>query len=649
MVKLLKNKLMILVFLSWSSLGSSLILLPNPTNPDVEFGRLQILGTLGFFCFWAISAVCWGALISKRFHIKPTFALASAIGTVAYATIAQTLLLITIAPSIQKLIVILLGLIAPLFFAREFRNSQFRFTKAHLAWIPLFLTASVIFFKACLLHFHSDALLYGALAPRLWSELGHIHFLPNYPYTFLASQWDYLGIYGNALMGGEGPHGLIEHYLFIQLTHAFFGFLITAMFSAMILEQLGLSPIASRLGAVAIGSCGTTVWTAHIGKSDWGVSAWTLGGMYLLMIMRPEKRCLYALCGFILGVALAAKQSFIFVQVPFIFWWTLTKRPKLWQAICPLLIGGSLAMFPFFARNYFYIGNPFFPALGHIFPSPGIADLVRETFLGVGSAQNGRPFDILPTRLKLLFEREQFALFGLLLLIGGLIFKKNLSVDLHTKFLWIAPGSFILLFCLLGAPVGSDDGVLMIRYLTPSLALLSCAGLPLTLRIIENTLAKALIVLGFVTIAFLTSVTPITDFPVIYQNTEGFTAALRSLYLGGDSKTWLRLNAQPSELILTTGDSQHYFVSHLNISAMIENPQVWAAIRRTSSPKEMIQALASFNPKYLLDTQHFSQRYWSTAALMLDQLVKEYPASILYRGKSSYVVDFEQLRKSCCL
>ena len=119
--------------------------------------------------------------------------------------------------------------------------------------------------------------------------------------------------------------------------------------------------------------------------------------------------------------------------------------------------------------------------------------------------------------------------------------------------------------------------------------------------------------------------------------------ALRTSARGGESKAWLRLNATAGQLILSTGDNQIYYISHLNVAVIPDQPALEQQIFQLRTAAQVLEALRPFRPKYLLNTDYMTTKFWNVLALLLSEAVKDHPESLLYVGHDSYVVDFNTL------
>jgi hypothetical protein len=88
---------------------------------------------------------------------------------------------------------------------------------------------------------------------------------------------------------------------------------------------------------------------------------------------------------------------------------------------------------------------------------------------------------------------------------------------------------------------------------------------------------------------------------------------------------WLRLNASPSEPIVSTGFNFLYYVAHLNVASLLDDPGINEVLQRSSTGTEFLRALDAAGVVYLLDVPHFEGRYWSSAAFGFDMLTRSNP------------------------
>jgi hypothetical protein len=124
--------------------------------------------------------------------------------------------------------------------------------------------------------------------------------------------------------------------------------------------------------------------------------------------------------------------------------------------------------------------------------------------------------------------------------------------------------------------------------------------------------------------------------------------------LAGDAKAWLRLNAEypiqanlnGSIPIITTGESQGYYLSSLPVTSILENAEINRLIDPLVTIEALSQALSSKGFRYILDTRHPEQGAWSFQSLILSDIVFKFPEAIAYQGKTSRVIDLKVIQES---
>ena len=106
---------------------------------------------------------------------------------------------------------------------------------------------------------------------------------------------------------------------------------------------------------------------------------------------------------------------------------------------------------------------------------------------------------------------------------------------------------------------------------------------------------------------------------------------------------WLRLNAKPSDFIVTTGFQLLYYVSHLNATAIVNDPVLDAEISSISDIPTAVQAMRKHGARYLLDVAKWDSRFYWAIGPVMAQAADEHPDAVAYAGNDSFILDLEKL------
>jgi hypothetical protein len=299
------------------------------------------------------------------------------LGAVAYLSLGLAALGLYYAVSVQILIAVVLLGGGLWFFYSRFRfgfgrqqvetlpkpASTWHYRAGDKVWQAIALVGVLIAFVGALApEIEYDALWYHLWLPKLWLEQGRpvdtvVDYISLYPLT-----WE-LVFSGGIVWGGPVAAKLL-HFACLLLT-------------GLLTYQLTrhFMPLASPWLAVALFvTVPTVLWEATTAYIDLAFAFHTGLVIYALLRYVEGRRWQWlALAALNLGLALATKHLALFVLVLAVsglaLWLWLQDR-NLRHALAPaiLLAGLSLLLpLPWYIRNWFAAGNPFFPDLHHVF------------------------------------------------------------------------------------------------------------------------------------------------------------------------------------------------------------------------------------------------------------------------------------------
>ncbi len=619
-----------------------------PRDPDVLFGWEQNVGTFCVFLFWASCVLAWGRGLCSLLRLENLgwfgAALFGTLGASWAAMILGHLGLVGISSGGLAVVLLLGGFVVNLAYRNhdsvvlEVKSKPEWETIVAIAAIGIFLGVRML--QAFLAHGTSDPALYHLLAPRLWFDRGEIYFSQDAPITFQASYWEYLFLWGNLLLGGPVGKGLIEGQLFGQWTHVFFGGggLILALW-----YFLG-DFFKNRLALGLVLFCGIS-WTslasiAVIAKNDWGAIFWVVSGSVLLLDeAKIESIWNCILGGLILGVAFVSKLTLGVWIFSFLLFWEIFGIRVRGRALFYVFVGLAAGVLPIFVRNYVATGNPVFPTLNFIFASPWLAPSHQLSTLSDHGGLVLAPA-LLWIRMKF-FLHDSYGFMGIAFL--PFVWKQIRWVK-PLKILAVTTFVVVLFFLFWEFQFG------FLRWVGPGLVFFGVAGGACTVLLIQNLFRKkASQSIVFAIFLFLIAWKS-TDFHILSQPFVSTSPSMSirdpEIHLGGDSKAWLRMNASVLDLVVTTGDNQLYYLSHMNVVA-IRDRSDWDQITyQLQFAWELVEALDRLGVKYLLDTRHWDNVYWGRVSFLVNGLAFRYPESVVYEGSNSFVIDFDKLRES---
>ena len=646
------------------------LLRPIPTDPDSLIGTEQIAGSFLIFLFWLSSIWNWGRVLQILLGLGSQLGLALGLGTLWAVAVAVTLgQLGFLGPDHVLLFIgtLLVGVVVrPLLLQKA--DSDTSEPSLQLAdgkketsdlWdllVSILAVALAVSAFACALikasvpHLHSDPLYYHLLGPRLWYQSGSIQLSKSIPVTAMGSYWEYLYLWGQQLLGGAGARGLVESQVFAQWTHVTLGFGLSLIVVPKVLGALGASRAVRLVGILAAAQCHFMDWTLGLAKNDWGACAFSMFGSLLLMKSASAKTHRardWALAGVFFGFAIGIKLSAVFA-IPVL---TLTVllgvvdregfRAAFGRGILFFLAAiGTYA--PVAWIHWTETGNPVFPYYDRLFSSPWMTDAILRGTPDAGGGVSA--WQVLPDRLLLLWEYTP------LILISGIAF---VFLGLAKRRISLSETALLTLIGLLatigGDRIPSPTSSFHLRFFGPVIFMAGALGWLAVFRVvslIRGAWVSRLLLLAAVLFLGLTIQVPRDDWEHSLEGIAVIPHALRHLMVGGGSKAWLRLNADPTDRIVTTGDNELYYVSNLNISAMTEQPDLDRRWRTSGSEMEFLRRLVRLNVKYVLDTTHFGGTPWSYFADWMRARLNRAPQAVLFETLDSKIVDPKLLLES---
>lgn len=309
--------------------------------------------------------------------------------------------------------------------------------------VSIFFTIFIIKVLEALCFFrHGDALNYHLVGPRFWLETSWLEMTNDLWGNFQSGLFELLylltiGIFGNSLWG--------------QLSSQLLHFLLGQGLAAFILFSYfkKKNSIVAALSGIAILTISKSGDFFLYAKNDGFLAAMGLFALILILdknYLKVEGSSRSILIGALLGLLPAVKMSGLFVTAPLAIYYVYLNRKDIFQ----ILLAGSMSLLvfsPILIRNYYFIGNPFFPGLINIFPGvltpemksyylhhmsnplswDSLAKSLSSVFLGKVIFLFSFPVLILKFRSEKNFKPEFFAYttFVLYLLVnGGLVVER---------------------------------------------------------------------------------------------------------------------------------------------------------------------------------------------------------------------------------
>ncbi len=635
------------------------ILRGAPADPDRIFTVAQEWGVVLIFFWFFISLVSWGFFWESRLRLGHLgFMGAMAFGTGWFALAGFTLgHLGWIGYSYFSLIFIFIhaGVILTALQGAERVPVRLGFSPMALGAVEKIGLISVFaiflgcILKAAMAHGTTDPYLYHLLGPRIWADNGQIN-LPSYiPIVYQSSWWEMLILLSQSLLGASGGMGLIEGQLFGQYLHVVLG-----MGGCLLVLYYFISHIPGCLawiGAILLLSLGSRelILNASLAKNDWGVMFWALMGACLLILPTFHRLREIAAAGLFLGLAVMGKPNtgFFALTLILVWWWIGLRRALSKEVLIQvgvLLAGMLITMLPILIRNGVSTGNPLFPFLGSLTRQDLLTPVVLRTMPTEPILWHFSS-DYALKQVRWILKDSPIHICLFLAPIFYFLFKNRLQKVLCAlaffSVLWLLsveiPNPFVRwagVSLLLSGVIGG----LFIAEIFSKLSFFWgqkkwISWLQTIIQII-SPLYLALVFMPPGPLGILTSPSP----SLVIRNPR--------IHWGGDSKAWLRMNADFFTPIFTTGDNQLYYISSLAVAPFQDDPWVGREVDLMYSADDLVDHLRELGFRYVLDVDHWMQRFWSYQGALLDHAAFLHPESIVFEGPNSEVIDLKTLQES---
>ncbi len=649
--------------LALSAAGLALLFSFRPTRAIEPFGPWQLAQLFAVFAFWLGAVVGWGTAATAFLRVArepgvsaaEEWALRLGLGSLIGALwVSSTAALFGLHRGVSaSSAVFLVGGLFLLSFHRRRREATGRSGGGGRRFLQALLAAYVIvrFVHATRLARHGDALYYHLVAPVSWVQRGDISFDAALPLNFMASFWEYLYLYPAQWFLGNDGAGLPAIQLFSQWSHLSLGWLGTGLAVIGLLSRFGLPPVPALLGGFAGLATRSLWWTGALAKNDCGVSLWLILGFLLLWF--PGKAGLRSalVAGMLIGAAVAAKYSALFVAGPLIALWVFNpaRRPGARRGLAAgaallgaLSTGGALLV-----RNAAATGNPFFPVPFSWMRTGSVSQSTREYVASL--APTGFDPGVTWRVERLLETRDEGPLAIAFLLSAGLVLRRTVPRRWRP---WDGRGvsifyglSLASLFCFLAVGRPGTD----IRLLGTGLVLLNVTGTLLTLFLLRGLARRWRPFRGVPTGAAVFAALLLTcrmapEAVIRFPGTFPLERAIEQ-HTAGDTKLWILKNLPRAEAIVTTGDNEIYYLLGRRIRVGSDDLRLDRLWRQADSEGIVDAGLLLLFRKegfrYLLDTRYSGEPPPLSARLR--PFLEQHPQLIVFRGRESVLVDLRRV------
>lgn len=624
-----------------------------PSDPDVLFTTEQLIGSFFIFASFLGSLVGWGYFLSTQLfqtaYPMAVLALGSSFlafsgfvlghcGWIGFSSRPWILSLLFLGPGLTGLRL-----------AKEKQTSdivpgtaELSPARSKLYWIGLGSVVAVLathLIRGFFLQGDPDPLIYHLTAPRVWVDLGRITLFPDLPSIHQASWWEMLYVLIQVWVGGPEGTGLFEAQLISQWTHVGVGLVgsLMALYSIFTDRESSLRSQAWIFPALLACLLGSSFQlNAALAKNDWGVIFWLLAAIYFCerhSHPSKEKRGIsYLWSGIFFGMAVTGKWNSLFFVAVYLGVRFLQARAFNVRCVAGILLGAL----PMVVANLLSTGNPLFPFISSLtFPDLVSPDAIRTSIL--------RPSRIRfnPVFVWGQFRRmldEHWIYWGLVLfpLVCGFTRTRKLRE-------W-------MLFASISA-----FGILLVDFPFP---MVRWVGLPLllsgflTVLLLHDGLSRIrgriypwlepLAYLGFL-IFLIPRTAGIQGFNLASLPSPSWLIRDNSFHLAGDAKAWLRLNADWRTPVVTTGEQEFYYLSSLHPVSLLDNPRVNRQVDGLISAESLVSKLHEMGFKFILDSYHPEQRFWTFSSMMLQDVLFRYPDALVYSGRTSQIIDIQKV------
>lgn len=621
-------------------LGGHLLRGP-PLSPDDVFLWHRLAGVFLVFAAFAAGLLSWGGVCARALKLDASeplwrLSLGTALGSFAMALFGH-LGLVGFADRDLLAGVLLVGLLLDATLGRHpgGETRGWRLPASALDRLLAVGCAVLVLLqcaKAAIPDGHPDPLYYGLLGPRLWAQAGRIFMPEGMPIVLRASAWDYLHLWGQVFLGGPGGGGLVEAQIFGQLCHAalayagcgFAVYRLVGCYSADL--RIRWLAVLAALAAAAMN------WTAGLAKNDWGSAFWVLSAAALMAGSGVSPRMLL-LGGALLGLGVIAKPSALFTAIPVVASVLWARGEPRRYRLALVMAGLALGALPVAARNLAWTGNPLFPSASWFFGTQKLSPswiAYQRGFEEAGLSGLGSTW----ARVQLLWRQSPLVLALALPAIGSLL-RRRWSFGGRT--VWCLALTSTVLFLVASGPAAS------LRLLGAG-DLLLAAAVPVSLEPVLAGRHRAVIsvVLACATMAFgqlpwgaAANLLAIPSIPEVLQRNH---SNLTYPPVGGDARSWLRVHASAGERIASLDDNRLYYLAHLNVVALREDPGIERRVDGLPDDR-LPELLRDLNVRYALVVTDWRGAMRRRTAARLGPWLDRRSEAVVFRSDDALVID----------
>lgn len=439
----------------------------------------------------------------------------------------------------------------------NFKNKSITY-KLFLSLVPIVVIGKLM--EGIQFHQHGDAYVTYLVAPRLWADKGNFNNFLEYSQLFLSTSWESLFAWGTALMGLRGGAGLDISQWFSQWVTggiALYGCILAGIaFCERMAVGIPLPKSLFPVMAIWAAQVPTLRWTQNLAKNDMGIVFWGMSAYFFASNFYASAGLFALIAGVLIGAAVVGKFTIIFfgvlLSLVFVF---RAGRNAIW-----FIVGGLIGSMPIFIRNHVMTGNPVFPWLPHLFPSPYLSEFA----LNGASAATTKKF-LLADLPYYYSEFSGEVAFVLVLVLFLVIPKYRRMMGNLTLIPIISAIAFTIAF-------RPSTGI---RYQNVVLVLLSLFSVYFLFQLIQLVFEKLKIrhfsvfsaIAGLVMVG-LSNLTLFTYFQIGNpKKFKTFSEAMKGTnQIGGPAKVWIRNNIEHSKTILSFGDVHIYYLADYRLT-----------------------------------------------------------------------------------
>jgi hypothetical protein len=119
--------------------------------------------------------------------------------------------------------------------------------------------------------------------------------------------------------------------------------------------------------------------------------------------------------------------------------------------------------------------------------------------------------------------------------------------------------------------------------------------------------------------------------------------AMRLSPAGGRAMAWLRMNAAPGAVIVTTGSDHLYPIAQFPAASMRQVPYLDWVSREVSDPERFLRELRASGVRYVLDALTPALTLWSRGSKTIEQIVFAHPEAVVFSSEVDAVIDLPRL------